>query len=316
MKTTKPEFIRYLTSKKEIDDLSLNRTVRDELLARLICKNRQSPLRVLELGAGIGTMLERLSEWGLLISADYTAVDVDADCILEFRKRLDHWARRNSFGIAWRTPEMAAIQFPTGELTVTTVKADIDFFFEHVSDDAQWDLGLAHAFMDLVNLSEVVPRFCRLIRPGGLLYLTLNYDGETIFLPALDSEFEKRMMTMYNLSMDHRTTNGKRTGDSKTGRQLLTHLLKAKAVLLAAGSSDWIVFAGSQGYTRDQVHFLHFVLHTVYSELQNHPAIGRRRLDSWLQRRLDQIDSKELIFIARQLDVLARIPDEDICRQA
>jgi len=88
--------------------------------------------------------------------------------------------------------------------------------FKHAENKKQWDLGLTHAFLDLVDIAEVVPRFCRSIKPGGLVYLTLNYDGETILLPAVDRTFDERIMQLYNQSMDERTTNGKTAGDSKT----------------------------------------------------------------------------------------------------
>ena len=39
------------------------------------------PLRVLEVGCGIGTMVERLLDWGLLVRAAYTGIDVEAEFI-------------------------------------------------------------------------------------------------------------------------------------------------------------------------------------------------------------------------------------------
>ena len=64
-------FPRYLAAKKSVDDRALNRRVW-ETLAQSLPAASPAPLRVLEVGAGIGTMLERLLESGLLLPAyDY-----------------------------------------------------------------------------------------------------------------------------------------------------------------------------------------------------------------------------------------------------
>jgi len=33
--------------------------------------------------------------------------------------------------------------------------------------------------------------------------------------------------------------------------------------ILDAGSSDWVIFAGPQGYPSDEAYFLHFIIHTI-----------------------------------------------------
>lgn len=301
------DFIRYLAAKKSIDDSALNRKVRDEFSKRLPKKNHRLSLRVLELGAGIGTMVERLVDWGLLTRADYTAVDAEPDYIRAARNRLNRWVLHSEFAINWHTPATAKIQAAAGQLSVTYVNADVYHFFEQAIDKKQWDIGLAHAFMDLVDIAEVVPRFCKLIKPGGLLYLTLNYDGETILLPTVDRKFDQRIIQLYHQSMDDRSIDGKKAGDSKTGRHLFIHLINANAEILAAGSSDWVVFPGPGGYTTDETYFLHFIVHTIFTELKGHASLNQRRLNSWARQRHTQIEREELIFIARQMDLLARI---------
>ena len=293
MKNIEYNFVHYLAAKKTIDDRSLNRHVRDKLIAELPDSNLQSPLNVLELGAGIGTTVERLIDWGLISSAAYTAVDTDSDVIRQARNRLNCRAAKN--------------RSTSGRLSVDFICEDIFQFFKQTTAGKQWDLGLAHAFLDLVDIADAVPRFCRLIKPGGLLYLTLNYDGETILLPAVDREFDERIMQLYNQSMNERIINGKAAGDSKTGRHLLIQLKNAGAEILAAGSSDWIVFPCNEGYTPDETYFLHFIIHTIFMELKAQTSLDRTRLDVWTRQRHKQIENSELIFIAKQIDVLARI---------
>lgn len=285
--------MHYLAAKKKIDDRSLNRHFRDNLIAELPVSNLKSPLQVLELGAGIGTMVERLIDWGLLSNAAYIAVDADSDVIRQARQRLNCRAAKN--------------QEATGRLSVEFRCEDIFQFFKHSSAETQWDLGLAHAFLDLLDITALIPHFCTVIRPGGLLYLTLNYDGEMILQPAVDPKFDERIMQLYNQSMDARIINGKAAGDSKTGRHLLLQLKNAGTELLAAGSSDWIVFPGIEGYTADETYFLHFIIHTIFMELKAQTSLDRTRLDAWTRQRHKQIENSELIFIAKQIDVLARI---------
>jgi len=58
-----PDFIRYLAAKQPLDDRSLNRQVWDTLMQAVRDRPNPAPLKVLEVGCGIGTMLERLLDW-------------------------------------------------------------------------------------------------------------------------------------------------------------------------------------------------------------------------------------------------------------
>src|SRR5512135_3631994 len=84
-------FHRYLAAKKDLDDRSLNRQVR-EALFRHWDRDQAAPARVLEVGCGIGTMLERLLDWQLLREAAYTGIDLHPDNIAEARARLPRYA--------------------------------------------------------------------------------------------------------------------------------------------------------------------------------------------------------------------------------
>ena len=55
-------FTRYLEAKKGIDDRSLNRHVWNALVQRLERSKStpDKPIQILEIGAGIGTMIERM----------------------------------------------------------------------------------------------------------------------------------------------------------------------------------------------------------------------------------------------------------------
>ncbi len=93
-------FIRYLSSKKSIDDRALNRYVFKKLKAVIPGAGYDNPLRVLEVGSGIGTMIERMIDWDILTYANYVAIDVDPGNIIESLHRLSHWAEKRDLNLA------------------------------------------------------------------------------------------------------------------------------------------------------------------------------------------------------------------------
>src|SRR3712207_5323418 len=79
---------RYLAAKKSVDDRALNRQVLAEL-CRLMPAGEP---RVLEIGAGLGTMVARLLEWQVISAGEYTLLDVDRRLLLDSRAWLGEWA--------------------------------------------------------------------------------------------------------------------------------------------------------------------------------------------------------------------------------
>jgi hypothetical protein len=74
--------------------------------------------------------------------------------------------------------------------------------------------------------------------------------------------------------------------------------------VLAAGSSDWVVFAGPDGYPGDEAYFLHFIIDTISRALHGHPELAGSRFQAWIAQRHRQIEARELIYVAHQLDFL------------
>src|SRR6266404_131689 len=84
--------IRYLAAKKSVDDRALNLQVWQRLVAALPRVTPQQPLRILEVGAGIGSMVERLLAGDVLTHSTYTAIDKAPTLIAEAKRRLLQWA--------------------------------------------------------------------------------------------------------------------------------------------------------------------------------------------------------------------------------
>jgi len=93
-------FTRYLRAKQSIDDRSLNRHVWDSMAAVISSGSMDAPLRVIEVGAGIGTMLARMVEWELFRFAEYTGIDNQVENIQFAGVYLREWASQNEFQVA------------------------------------------------------------------------------------------------------------------------------------------------------------------------------------------------------------------------
>lgn len=301
-------FQRYLAAKKSVDDRALNGHTWSTLAELLLPAAPGRPLEILEIGAGIGTMAERMLESRLLASARYTALDAQAENIACALARLPRWGSRQGFEI--RAPVGGPIHLErSGQaVTLTFEAADVFDFVTRVGG-RQWDLLLAHAFLDLVDIPSALPQLFSLLRPGGLFYFTLNFDGATLLQPQLDAGLDELIQALYHRTMDERITGGCPSGDSRAGRHLFTHLRQAGAQILAAGASDWVVFGGPHGYPEDEAYFLHFILHTIHSALHGHPQLEPGRFDAWLAERHAQVERAELTYIAHQLDFVGRVDD-------
>lgn len=279
-------FPRYLASKKSVDDRALNRLVWQRLAEEVANQHTISPLQVLEIGAGIGTMAERVLAWGLLTGGHYTALDNEAENIAATRARL---------GVG------------TERLALVTEQADAFEFADRPAQQRRYDLLIAHAVLDLFDIPRALPRLLQVVKPGGLCYFTINFDGATIFEPAIDPALDAQIETLYHRSMDERITDGQPSGDSRSGRHLF-HLLPAAGVeILAAGSSDWVVCGSDGSYPADEAYFLHCILHFVEVTLTGHPELNQKDFAQWMTERRRQIAAGELIYIAHQIDFVGRI---------
>ena len=107
--------------------------------------------------------------------------------------------------------------------------------------------------------------------------------------------------------MDERVTNGKLSGDSRSGRHLFHNMKTAGINTLNAGSSDWVVMPHQGKYPDDEGYFLHFIVNTMYGALRNHPDLNPNRFQEWIAKRHTQIEQGELVYIAHQLDYLAQV---------
>ena len=272
--TTMKDFARYLLAKRGVDDRALNRRVWGRLEREL----RESPeesLRIVDVGAGLGTGAERIAEWQLvepLSAIRYTGVEPRRELFEEAHLRL------------------RSLAFPT-ELAAETLEE----FAAGDENRGRFDLVVGHALLDILELSPSLEALVGLARPGGLLYLPITFDGETIFEPG--SSQDDAVLSAYHDTMEA-------SGSSRTGRRLFHALRSIPVEVLEIGSSDWIVHPTGRDYPGDEAFFLRFILSTIESGVRDRvePSI----LNAWLAERRQQLESANLFYCAHQVDILAR----------
>jgi len=290
-----------------VDDRALNRHVLAELRRLMPAGAPQ----VLEVGAGLGTMVARLMDWGVVGTGEYILLDADRPLLEDSRRWLRDWAAARGLRSDF-LPDGVRV----GDLRVRLEHAELGRYLEaahraHRAQGAQTapaDVLIANAVLDLVDVPAILPGLLRLLVPGGAYWFTINYDGESIFAPG--HPHDDQVMQAYHRDMDERVRYGRPAGDSRTGRHLFHHLRAAGAPALAAGSSDWVVSAGPDGnYPDDEAYFLRSILSTIQDALRSRrDRVEPADLADWLAMRRRQLAAGELVYIAHQLDFTGRAP--------
>jgi hypothetical protein len=262
-------------------------------------------MTVVELGSGIGTMVERLLGRRLLSRFSYRGIEAQPRLAQLAARRLPAWGRKHGYSVV-RRPGRLVLRRQADEVRLAFVAADALQVARRQRGTA--DLLMAHAFLDLLDLPTALPALLGMLRPGGLFHFSLNFDGVTAFEPSIDPGLDDAIERLYHRTMDERLVGGRRSGDSRTGRHLLAALRTMDVDVLAAGASDWVVVPSNGSYPDDEAYFLHFILHTVELALRRHPELDAQSFKRWIDRRHGQVERGELVYLAHQLDVVGRVP--------
>jgi hypothetical protein len=318
-------FRRYLRAKRTVDDRALDRRLlrifRERLADRAAAS--EGPLRVLEAGAGIGTMVARLIDREVLPPGEtrYVAVDVDGGALAGIESFLREWA-------ADREGPAGVEEAGDGETDALVVETEARMIrVEPVADDAvavagerpgAFDALIGMALLDVFDLAEL-EALLGALAPGGTYYFPITFDGGTRFRPThpADRAIERRY---------HAHMNAKPGGSSRAGGDALARLREIDgASLLGVAGSDWVVrpvegeeYPGDAGgYPGDEAFFLRHILDTVEEAVgevigadgtATEPSpLSPADLDAWLETRREQVDSGTLVYLTHQLDLLGRV---------
>ncbi|RJP53970.1 MAG: hypothetical protein C4557_03890 [Anaerolineaceae bacterium] len=288
-------FPRYLLAKQSVDDRALNKDVFNALTANL----PRGPIRIIEVGAGIGTMVKRLVNWDVIRHAEYVLVDEMAENVEYASAWIPEWAGKAGLSVERSAENQLRVFDSSRNVRIQSERADVFDFIQKNKTPA--DLLIAHAFLDLLPMPESLTKLLALT--NDLAWLTLNFDGMTTFEPVIDAALDETIERLYHGTMDARPSGG----SSKSGRGLFTHLRNAGAEILSAGASDWVAHGANGKYPQDEAYFLHFILRFFEESLKGCGELNKDVLADWLRKRHEQIERGELTYVAHQLDFLAKI---------
>lgn len=296
-------FRDYLDTKFALDERSLNPQVRSAFLDELRQRQRFS---CLDLGTGSGASIWRLLHSGLPANLEITAVDRDAEILALASRRL-------AILLAARDYEVMAI--PGGirahrdrrHITIDFITANLPDFKPKARK--HYDAVIAQALMDLLPPQLMARRIADWLRPEGVFYTSLNYDGNTTLFPLYpDEALEERILGAYDRSMEQRRVDGHGIGGARSGRRMHAALRQAGLEILTYGTSDWNLVPFRGVYPERESLCLTALLDMILNEAERSGEFTTDALDSWYQSRLRQIEAGELGFIVHQIDILARKP--------
>lgn len=277
----------YLEAKKLVDERCLSRQVRDRFCAELA--GGFQPRRVLDLGAGSGSFLERLLQTGIE-DLTYCPLDADASLIESLVAGTDPELLR-SRGIRIR-PIVARIE---------------DYISENEARaEEKWGLLVSNAFLDLLDIHRLCAPLLSLLPPGGLFCFTMIFDGVTSFLPRLDPKLDDEISSLYHESM-----NGEGRSGSRAGRILFDELHRGGVEVLEAGASDWVILPPKGRYKAGEKELLGAILdfhEDVFSETIRTGRPLPSGAEVWLRTRRNQLIARELGLLTHQWDILGRAP--------
>ena len=303
----------YLEAKRVVDLRCLNRRVYNAFRARV--ETFRDPF-LLDLGTGTGLMIRKLL--GLRPQGDTLIYGIDLDernCSAALRLIVRALVR-SGYHVHVRGrdgPEEGTAMGIVASLQGRRIRVEIrnaDVLEPEASwlpGDGAFDAVTANAFMDLVPLEETVQRINCFLKPQGLFYATINYDGVTTLLPPFrDREFERDLLDNYNFAMDRRRVHGMATGGSRSGSRLFGVLSERGFRIVELGSSDWTVGPKAGEYERLEKSFVRAILQMIYEEGIANGMQHSGRLESWRAERLDALERGELSFMNHQIDLLAQ----------
>lgn len=285
------DYVNYLNLKKMVDDRSLNPKVWDRMVAWVrATRIARGHLRVLEIGAGIGTMIERLLASGVLTNCHYTALELEPGFDTAAGHRHQEFARSNGYRFEQTRRDHWSLKRNDTVLDIHWVQGDA-LQAHRMFAPASFDLLIGHAVIDLFPVPVCMPELLTCLDPAGGFYFSLSYAGETLFLPPLPGD--ETILAAYNADMDKRFP-GLDWQPSRTGQLLVPWLVTHGHPVIAEGDSDWKLRAR----TGDPANlFIENILATIETALAGMPG-----LTDWLVERRGQLARNELMFRATNRD--------------
>ncbi|RMF43755.1 MAG: class I SAM-dependent methyltransferase, partial [Anaerolineae bacterium] len=283
--------IRFLLAKKSVDDRALNRYVFGTLARELAKHPLDEPLRVLEIGAGVGTMLSRLMEWRLFARARYTLLEPEETFLSYAPQWWKFWAKTWNASLERKREGVYIVRYGKQRVRARLRQRTLE---EHLQNarKARYDLLIAHDVLHMLPMDTLLPALLRVLKPGGYLWFTANFDGVTLCEPPFpEPEVETAILSRY-------------AAQHTPARHLIGFLRAQSDVhLRAAGSSDAVVYPEEGNtYPADERFYLTHFLEEIVSGDASDAA------NAWRTHRLEDLANGTLTCIQHRLDILAQLP--------
>ena len=286
------DFTSYLEAKFAVDSASLNTGLYRRFRE---CLERTPEPRILDLGTGTGAMLRRITDFDLSGRVRLVGVDQEEGNLAAAGGLLREILRKRGYRLRPIREDSRTGRFHAGPIHAEKqgCELEVDLLAGDILDERTtgsleaFDCITAHAFMDLMPLGPAVAVIRSLLRDGGIFYPTLNYDGQTVLLPEYEHPgFERRVLRIYDRSMERRRLGGRKTGGALSGRRLYRALQDGGFAILGMGSSDWNVFPYGGGYSARERIFLTAILSMIAGEARQYRTAagksGGTALRTWL----------------------------------
>ncbi len=290
------DYPEYLAIKQTIDDRSLNQSVWQTMAAYLKPQVGTSKYRILEIGAGTGTMIFRLLDAGLLDNCQYFAVELEPGFAQVAENELAAWAEAHGFAMEVTGPSCWTLKNAEKVIEIQWLTADI-LGLVSVFDPGYFDLLIGHAVIDLLPVPACMPGLLNLVKSGGGYYFSLNFAGVTSFSPSDPRDLE--ISAAYHRDMDKRFPDLEWLA-SQTGLVLGRWLKEQGHLVLDEGDSNWKIFTEPMPSASENC-FVGNILDTIEKALA-----GQEGLEDWLKLRRQQADSGNLLFFAANRDYFGR----------
>ena len=124
----------------------------------------------------------------------------------EARRRLPQWAAAQGFaGERGQSGDSCTLQQARARhITVETEAIDGGVSWPASTAGRAWDLVIAQAFLDLMDVPATLPGASLLLQPRRALYFPITFDGGTVFQPESDPEFDRAIEACYHQAIDQR----------------------------------------------------------------------------------------------------------------
>ncbi len=305
--------------KKELDDEAINKVV-----LKMLLRQKRTYDKILDLGTGSGVQIRRNIELGLLKNGGLViGIDINKDCLKKSISSFKIWAKKKGFNLKVSSDSVAMHKFT---ITKENKNFTIILYPESVYDlgtkkskfKEVFSLVTGLSLLEHTDMEKSLKSIKRIMKSGGLLYLSLNYDQHSVFGPTNKNNFKKEsnLMQLFNHSgIDYQFKGEVGIGNSHCGSLLPTLAKKTGLKVLAYGPSDWIIMSGKvEPYSNNKRNVLDFFVNTFHNVLKDASkeakkkfGVSDRQIEEWYKLRMKQLKSGDLYYSCVQKDILCRI---------